>query len=151
MSRHRLKEIRRHREAGSVDIETVEEEKACISIFGKPCTLEELLDLEEEQEIGENPDSFEGGDTEIIQMAQAEIGLGSGDIEEIDLDDEPEVVPPPLKEVMKMCHTLEEYSMVISPQGTFTFVKALCEYQGHLAKIIRAGEKQTTLDTFFGL
>ena len=122
-----------------------------VPCFGEPCTLNELLDPEEERELGENSYLFEGGDIEIIQMVQAEIGLGSGDIKEIDSDDEPEVVPPPLKEVMQMCHTLEEYNMVICPQGAFTFVKALCEYQGHLQKIIRAGEKQTTLDTLFGL
>jgi len=60
-----------------------------------------------------------------------------------------EVMPPPLKEVMKMCHILEEYSMVICPQGAFNFVKALCEYQGHLQKMIREGEKQTMFNTFF--
>ena len=51
-----------------------------VPCFGEPCTLNELLDPEEEREIGENSYLFEGGDTEIIQMVQAEIGLGSGDI-----------------------------------------------------------------------
>ena len=56
----------------------VAELKARRCIFGKPCTLDELLDPEEEREIGENLYAFEGGDTEIIEMVQAEIGLGSG-------------------------------------------------------------------------
>ena len=73
----------------------------CYSIFGKPCTLDELLDPEEEWEIGEKALFIEEGDNEIIGMVQAEIGLGSKDIQEIDSDDEPEVVPPPLKEVIK--------------------------------------------------
>ena len=31
-------------------------------IFGKPCTLDRLLDPEEEQEIGEDIYAFKGGD-----------------------------------------------------------------------------------------
>ena len=58
---------------------------------------------------------------------------------------------PPLKEVIKMCRILEEYSMVVCTEGAFKFVKALREYQGHLQKMSREGEKQITLDTFFGL
>ena len=42
--------------------------------------------------IGEKLYSFEGGDTDIIEMVQQEIGLGRGDVEEIDSDDEPEAV-----------------------------------------------------------
>ena len=70
-------------------------------IFGEPCTLDELLDTEEERKIGENLYSFAGGDAEVVGMVQQGIALGSGDIEEIDSDDDPEVVPPPLKEVIK--------------------------------------------------
>ena len=106
-----------------------------------------MTDPEEEWEIGENLYSFEGGDTEIVRMVQRRSAWGVGTLR----DDDPEVMPPPLKEVMKMCHTLEEYSMVICPQGAFDFVKALHKYQGHLQKMIREGEKQTTLNTSFGL
>ena len=90
---------------------------------------------------------------EVINSAMlvAKISLKQGDIEEIDSDDEPEVVPPPLKEVIKMCHILEEYSMTVCTEGAFKFVKALREYQGHLQAKSREREKQTTLDTFFGL
>ena len=119
-------------------------------IFGEPCSLDELLDPEEEREIGESLSSCEGGDTEIVGMVQQEIGLRRGDIEEIDSDDEPEVVPPPLKEVINMCRILEEYSMVVCTEGAFKFVKALRGYQGHLQAKSREREKQTTLDTFFG-
>ena len=77
--------------------------------------------------------------------------MGRGEIEEIDSDDDPEVVPPPLKEVIKMCCILEEYSMVVCTEGALKFLQALCKYQGHLQKMSWEGEKQTTLDTFFGL
>ena len=120
-------------------------------IFGQPCTLDELVDPAEEREIGEKLYSFEGGDADIIEMVQQEIGLGRGDVEEIDSDDEPEAVPPPLKEVIKMCRILEEHSMAVCTTGAFKFVKALREYRGHLQEMSRGGEKQTTLDTFLGL
>ena len=47
-------------------------------INGKPCTLNELLDPEEEQEIGENTYAFEGGDADIVGFVQEEM---VGDIE----------------------------------------------------------------------
>ena len=119
-------------------------------IFGQPCTLDELLDPAEEWEIGEELYSFEGGDADIIEMVQQEIGLGRGDVEEIDSDDEPEVVAPPLKEVIKMCRILEEHSMAVCTTGAFKFLKGLREYRGHLQEMSRRGEKQTTLDNFFG-
>jgi len=117
-------------------------------IFGQPSTLDKLLDPAEEWEIREELYSFEGGDADIIEMVQQEIGLGRGDIKEIDSDDEPEVVAPPLKEVIKMCHILEEHSMAVCTTGVFKFLKSLCEYQGHLQEMSQKGEKQTTLDTF---
>jgi len=49
-------------------------------IFGEPCTLDELLDPEEERKIGKNLYSFAGGDSEVVGMVQQGIGLGSGDI-----------------------------------------------------------------------
>ena len=78
-------------------------------ITGQPCTLDELLDPKEKQEIGEYLDSSEGGDLKIIRMVQAEVG----DIEEIESDsgdDDPEVVPPSLKEMIEACRILEENS-----------------------------------------
>ncbi len=120
-------------------------------IFGKPCMLDEPLDPDEEQKIRENVYSFEGGDADIIKMVQEDIGSETADIEEIDSNDDPEIMPPPLKEVIKMCHILEEYSMIVCTEGPFNFVKALHKYQGKLQKKSREGEKQTMLDTFFGL
>ena len=37
-------------------------------IFGQPCTLDELLDPEDERKIGETLYSFEGGDADIVGM-----------------------------------------------------------------------------------
>ena len=59
------------------------------------------MDLEEEQEIGGNIYAFEGRDAEIVGMVQQEMGLVNGNTEEIGSGDEPEVVPPSLKEMIK--------------------------------------------------
>ena len=117
-------------------------------IFGKPCTLDELLDPEEEWEIGENIYEFEGGDAEIVGMVQQEMGLVSSDTEEVESDDEPEVVPPSLKEMIKTCQFIEENSMVVCTEGALELIKASCQYRAHLQKMSREGEKQTTLDDF---
>ena len=107
------------------------------------------MDPEEEWEIGENIYAFEGGDAEIVGMVQQEMGLVSGSTEEIDSGDEPEVVPPSLKEMIKMCRVIEENSMVVCTEGALELIKASRRYQAHLQKISREGEKQTTLDDFF--
>jgi hypothetical protein len=109
------------------------------------------LDLEEEQEIGENVYGFDGGDDEIVGMVQQEMGLVRGNTEEIDSDDDPEVVPLPLKEMIKMCHTIEENSMAVCTEGALELGTALRQYRAHLQRMSRESEKQTTLDDFFHL
>ena len=125
-------------------------ERRCIT--GQPFTLDELLDPKEEREIGECLDSFEGGDLEIVGIVQAEVGLARGDIEEIDSDsasDDPEVVPPSLKEMIEACRILEENSLVVYTEGVLNLVQAARRYRGRLQKMSREGAKQTTLDMFF--
>jgi hypothetical protein len=118
-------------------------------IFGQPCTLDEILDPEEEQEIGENTHAFEGEDAEIVGMVQQEMGPVRGNTEEIDSDDEAEVVPLPLKEMIKMCRILEENSMVVCTEGALELIKALRQYWTHLQRMSREGKKQMMLDDFF--
>jgi hypothetical protein len=124
---HKLKEIQKHGEAASVDIK-------------------------EEQEIGECLDLLDGGDLEIVQMAQAKVGLARGNIEEINSDsndDNPEAVPPPLKEMIQVCRMLEENSLLVYTEDALDLVQAARQYRGHLQRISREGAKQTTLDMFF--
>ena len=47
-------------------------------IFGEACTLDELLDPEVEQKIGENLYSFAGVDAEIVGMVQQGSGWEEG-------------------------------------------------------------------------
>ena len=118
-------------------------------IFGEPCTLDRLLDPEEEREIGENIYAFKGGDADIIGMVQQEMGSVRGTTEEIDSGDDPEVVPPPLKEIIRMCRIIEESSMVVCTEGALALVKASRQYRVHLQRMSKETEKQTTLDDFF--
>ncbi len=104
--------------------------------ISQPRTLDELLDPEEEREIGENDDPFEGGDVEIVGMVQEEMSLARGDvtetdfdgdpdIEETDLDDCPEVVPQSLEERPEMCRIAEENSMVAGTEVALEVGKSL--------------------------
>ena len=101
-------------------------------IIGEPCTLEELLDLEEEQEIGENPYACEDGDVEIVRMVQREMALARGKIEESkdsgSDDQDPEVTPPSLKEMTEMCQIIKQYSMVVCTDGVLEVVQSLRQY-----------------------
>ena len=69
---------------------------------------------------GGNIYAFEGGDAEIVGMVQQEMGLVRGNTEEIDSGDDPEVVPPPLKEMIKMRCIIEENSMVVYMYSIFS-------------------------------
>ena len=64
-------------------------------------------------------------------MVQAEVGLARGDIEEIDSDDDddPEVVPPSLKEIIEACQILEENSLVVFTEGALELVQAAPRYR----------------------
>src|SRR5258706_662348 len=92
--------------------------------------LDELLDPKEERKIGESLHAFGGGDVEIIRVVQQGVDLARGkigEIEEIDSDDEdPEVAPPPLKEMTIMCQVIEENCMVICTEGALKVIQSLC-------------------------
>ena len=115
-------------------------------ITGQPFTPDELLGP---KVIGEYLDSFEGGDIEIVGMVQAEVGLARGDIEKIDSDFDPEVVPPSLKEMVEAYRILEENSLVICTEGALELVQAARRYRDLLQRMSRESVKQTTIDMFF--
>jgi hypothetical protein len=126
--------------------------KARRCITGEPPTLEELLDPEEEREIGQSLDVSEGGDLEIVRMVQAKVGSARGDIIEInsDSDDsEPEVVPPSLKEMIEACRMLEDNTLHFCTEDALDFVQAAHQYRAHFQRMSREVTKQTTIDSFF--
>ena len=133
-------------------LELITQLKGRRRIAGQLLTLDELLDPEEEREIGEGCESFEGGACEIVAMVQAEMGMARGEIEEIDSDSDdsgPEVVPASLKEMVGACRLLEENSMMVCPEGALEVAQVLRRYRGSLQRMSTEGAKQTTLDRFF--
>ena len=73
------------------------------------------------------------------------------DIEEIESDsddDQPEVVPPSLKEMIDACQALEEGSLLVCTDAP-DFVETAHQFQGHLQKMSHKGTKQTSIDMFF--
>ena len=137
-----------HNEVEEELLDLVTQLKARRRITGQPFTLEELLDPTEEREIGECLNIVDGGDMEIVSMVQAE---ARGDIEEIDSDsddDNPEVVPATLKEMIAACWMLEENGLLVCTNA-LDVVEAVRRFRGRLQKMSREGEKQTTLDMFF--
>jgi len=117
------------------------------AVMSRTSSLNELLDPKEEQEVGEYLNVFNGGDLEIIAMVQAK----GDDIEEIDSDsddDQPEAVPPSLKEMIDACRVLEEGSLLVCTDA-LDFVEAARRFRGRLQKMSHKGTKQTTIDMFF--
>ena len=105
-------------------------EQRCIT--GQPPTLDELLDPIEEWEIKQNLDIIELEDLEIVQLVQQEAGLlARGDIEEIESDssgDDPEVMLPSLKEMIKGCRMFEDKSLLVCAEGAFEMMQAAHRY-----------------------
>jgi len=137
-----------HNEVEEELLDVVAQLKVWRRIIGKPFTLEEeLLDPAEEREIGQCLNVVNGGDMEIVSMVQAK---ARGDVEEIDSDsdeDNPKVVPPSLKEMIAACRMLEENGLLVSTDA-LDIVEAVRRFRGHLHKMSREGETQTTLDRF---
>jgi hypothetical protein len=59
-------------------------------IVGEPPLLEDLVDPEDEQEVGESPYEFKGGDDEIVDEVRHEMAVERGEIIEVDSDSEGE-------------------------------------------------------------
>ena len=86
---------------------------------------------------------------EIVSMVQSK---ARGGIEEIICDsdsdeDSPKAVPPSLKEMVAACQMLEENALLVCTDA-LDIVGAVHRFRGHLQKMSREGEKQTTLDRF---
>ena len=141
-----------HSEVEEDLLDLVAQLKAQRHITGQPLMLNEMLDPKEEHEIGECLNEVDGHDLEIVAMVQAKVGLGlaSSDIEEInsDSDDEPEVVPLSLKEMIEACRMLEENILLVCTDA-LNFIEAAHRFRGRLQKMSREGAKQTTIDMFF--
>ena len=71
-------------------MDSIEELVKRKQIIGPPPTLEDLVNPIEEQEVGNSPYRFEGGDAEIIAEVRNEMAVARGKVIEVDLDSENE-------------------------------------------------------------
>ena len=117
-------------------------------ITSQPVTLDELLDPTEHN-IGECLNTVSLGDEEIVLMVWAH---ARHDIEEIinsdSNDDSLITVPPPLNEMISACQMIEENGLLICTDA-LDVVDAVHWFWGHLQKMSRGAEKQSTLNMFF--
>ena len=78
------------------------------------------------------------------------MGLVRGINKELDSNGgDPEVIPPPLNNMIEMCQTIKENSMVVCTVGALEVTKALCQCQAHLQKMSREGESRPLWITSF--
>lgn len=114
-------------------------------IFGTPPDIDELLDPEEERQVG---CTFEGGDTEIVAFVQsAYSGAGSDtDSESEDEDNEPKVS---LNDMMNMCRVLEHASVGVGGESGLEVSQVMRRYRRELQLLLSKNAVQTTLDNFF--
>ncbi|KAI9457058.1 hypothetical protein HD554DRAFT_2042447 [Boletus coccyginus] len=121
-------------------------------IFGTLPTLDEVLDPPEEVEIREieNFSSGEKGEQEIIDAVHHEMAVASGEVIEIDSDEEDSPDPSITRvQAMALCEQLagavKEYG---EAEDIFELLKQLCHFRAHLRRREFVNAKQTTLDVY---
>lgn len=120
---------------------------------GRP-TLEDLINPPEENEVGDSPYRFPGGDDEIINTVLKGTGTTAEqdelDKEEDDIDDkEPDI--PSAREGVSLCEQLEQLCLAHSDASgvaTLELQTQLRRLRRHLHRIDLASHKQSTLDGF---
>ena len=80
-------------------------------IIGCPPTIEELVNPIEEQEVGDSPYRFEGGDAKIVAEVRHEMAVAQGEIielDESDSEDEDDIDDTlSQQDIIKLCEKLE--------------------------------------------
>lgn len=120
---------------------------------GRP-TLEELINPSEENEVGDSPYRFPGGDDEIIDTVLKGSGTKAQqdelDEEEEDIDDkEPDI--PSAREGVRLCEQLEQLCLAYSDANgvaTLELQTQLRRLRRHLHQVDLSSHKQSTLDSF---
>jgi hypothetical protein len=134
-------------------IQAVTDLKPRRRIIGTAPTLEELLNLIEEREIGDSPYRFEGRDAEIVAQVTWEQAIECGELIEID-DSESKDKGPDLemsnREVMKLCEQLEQMCLKYAYHKENRELSAqLHRFRGRLRQEEMWAQKQVSLDHFW--
>jgi hypothetical protein len=124
-------------------------------IIGCPPTIEEIVNPIEEQEIGNSPYRFEGGNVEIMAKVMREMAVAQGEVIELDdsdSEDESNDVdnPPSWQEVIKLCKKLENACFRYGGENfSLELPCQLCKYRAQLLHKDLCSSTQTPLTDYF--
>ncbi|KIJ49862.1 hypothetical protein M422DRAFT_246227 [Sphaerobolus stellatus SS14] len=117
-------------------------------------TMYQLLDPVEEQEIGDSPFVFEGGDKEITEKVKYDLAVERGEIIEVEDDSEEEEDAEEImsiKEVKRLCEIIEQECVRYAlPEVGLELAGHLRRFWGHLQRVEDENARQTTLDGWVG-
>jgi hypothetical protein len=124
-------------------------------IFGSIPSLDDLLDPTEEQEIGDMPYWFEGGDAEIVAQVHHEQAIERGEVVEVDSDsegDDDDDPPADLStaEIIRMCEQLERVALGSGLDGALEFLRNSRRFRAQLTQADFQRAKQVTLTSLWG-
>jgi hypothetical protein len=124
-------------------------------IHGDAPTLENILNLVEELEIGDSLYQFEGGDADIIAEVLHEQAVAQGDIMEIASDSEGEEENGKGLRLlsntvmMELCQQLEASCLEVDAECALDLSRNLCCFRAHLRQSKMKNAKQVTLDSLW--
>ena len=121
-------------------------------IIGCPPSLEDLVNPAEEQEIGDSPYKFEGGDAEIVAEVRHEMAVERGEIidDKDESDDEDDADVPSRQEVMRHCEILEKVCFRYGGEEfSLELPRQLRKYRAELLREDLLNSTQTSLDAYF--
>ncbi|KAF8997433.1 hypothetical protein BDQ17DRAFT_1429115 [Cyathus striatus] len=135
-------------------MESVKELKRRNRIFGPPPTLDNLVNPQEEQEVGDSPYRFEGGDNDIVKEVEHEMAVERGEVIEIDDSESSdgeevdEAVTRP--DAILLCERLEKACLQHgNAEFSLNLLANLRQFRAHLRGEDFCNAKQKTLENFF--
>jgi len=123
-------------------------------VHGELLSMDELLKPVEEDEVGESPEIFEGGDEEIVaevcrEHARAEEHVAEAQSESD--DEQPASTALTRAEMMDLCERLETSCLDVDAECALDLKRSLCRFRAHLRKVEMASARQITLNSLWGL
>ncbi|KAG2041219.1 hypothetical protein BDR03DRAFT_1007547 [Suillus americanus] len=131
-------------------IKSIEELTTWRRIIGAPLTADEIVDPQEERNTGE-VSAYEDDDA-IVAEIQHRQAIRSGELVEVESDDEDEDDPPKVcaTELIPLCKKLETACIArVSAGSSLELVHRLCAFRAALRREELQNAKQATLDKFW--
>ncbi|KAG1723733.1 uncharacterized protein EDB91DRAFT_1087726 [Suillus paluster] len=120
-------------------------------IFGRPLSLDEFLEPAEEQEVGDL--GFEGGDKDIVAAVNREIAEKSGEVIEVESNEEEDAKPEVSRaETLALCQRLEGACLQFGNADStlpLELLKQIRLFRAELRHEELLHSTQTTIDAYF--